>query len=645
MTTAGEAVHRECAQCGVSQQRAAFSAAQWRQGAAGALRCKACAAGTEGPRRRKCFQCGADATRDAFSANQWRRSAEEGSTCMSCLAATDRPTGRRCIGCGREKPRCDFSANQWATSAQDGSRCRPCATARVALSAPRSPQYATEDGPAEKRCTDCGRLGNEGAFSRTQWGRKVGGPRKCSRCASAPVPGAEKRCSACGHLGKQGDFPLKEWRKEGPVPRKCNLCCLPPASHAAKKCAVCGQEMGEDAFSATQWRRGVRGPRKCRQCAPPPVQEQKECAVCGKLGNEVSFSLQQWAKKSRESRTCNLCTLLPALEARKECTVCKQFLAHSSFSLEQWNEKQHAEVRKASRCAPPALAPPTTRECAVRGDSGGRDDFRQTQCPKGLNGKGTRSKCAAAPNPPASADPPITKTCTECGAAKPRRAFTAWQWAKSACGKRLCASCTAGNGSNNQVSYDVLLPTKQEAMRYILQTASDVDLPSTHAASFRAVSTVSGQRPKGFAPDNESGFTPREKGRLLRTIHETELCRAGSHKGVVDILRALDKSWKHADMDARFTVYRCDRCCRASARGAAEAPVGNLPKPLHSGQCVGVDLKTITPDDSSPKWVMLLLVDFTSGKVFGWDLDFRAATLEVVQGRIANDFMVNNDPP
>ena len=182
-------------------------------------------------------------------------------------------------------------------------------------------------------------------------------------------------------------------------------------------------------------------------------------------------------------------------------------------------------------------------------------------------------------------------------------------------------------------------------MRFILQTATDVDLPSTNAASFYAVSTVSGQQPKGYAPDQESSFTPQEKVRLLRAIHETDLCHAGSHKGVLEILAKLGKSWKHADKDARFTVRRCDRCCRATARGTAEAPVGNLPKPLHSGQCVGVDLKTVIPDDESPKWVMLLLVDFTSGKVFGWDLDFKAATLDVVQDRVVNDFMVNNDPP
>ena len=165
------------------------------------------------------------------------------------------------------------------------------------------------------------------------------------------------------------------------------------------------------------------------------------------------------------------------------------------------------------------------------------------------------------------------------------------------------------------------------------------------ATSFHAVSSLSGARPKGYAPDRDSEFTPEEKSRLLKTIHETELCHAGSHKGVVDIITKLGKSWKHVDNDARFTVYRCERCCRASSRGTADAPVGNLPKPLHSGQCVGVDLKTIVPDDSSQKWVMLLMVDFTSGKVFGWDLDFKAATLEIVQDRIVNDFMVNNDPP
>ena len=45
----------------------------------------------------------------------------------------------------------------------------------------------------------------------------------------------------------------------------------------------------------------------------------------------------------------------------------------------------------------------------------------------------------------------------------------------------------------------------------------------------------------------------------------------------------------------------------------------HLPRPLRAGDVVGVDLKPMIPP-RGPRWCLLLLVDFTSNRLWAWDL-------------------------
>ena len=59
------------------------------------------------------------------------------------------------------------------------------------------------------------------------------------------------------------------------------------------------------------------------------------------------------------------------------------------------------------------------------------------------------------------------------------------------------------------------------------------------------------------------------------------------------------------------------------ARGSAETTVRHMPEPLRAGHCVGFDPEAVVPKNESGagEWVMLLAVDFTSGKVRARDTD------------------------
>ena len=71
-----------------------------------------------------------------------------------------------------------------------------------------------------------------------------------------------------------------------------------------------------------------------------------------------------------------------------------------------------------------------------------------------------------------------------------------------------------------------------------------------------------------------------------------------------------------------------------------------MPRPPCGGGCVGVDLKTIAPknEPGACKWVMLLAVDFTSGKVFAWYLDCGKVAVEEAQSRLVGDSIKNQRP-
>ena len=74
------------------------------------------------------------------------------------------------------------------------------------------------------------------------------------------------------------------------------------------------------------------------------------------------------------------------------------------------------------------------------------------------------------------------------------------------------------------------------------------------------------------------------------------------------------------DLDAAFVLRRCDFCLANSTRGVNVPDVRRLPRPLASGEILGVDLKKVTPSSSEP-WTMLLLLDFASNRLWAHALD------------------------
>ena len=47
----------------------------------------------------------------------------------------------------------------------------------------------------------------------------------------------------------------------------------------------------------------------------------------------------------------------------------------------------------------------------------------------------------------------------------------------------------------------------------------------------------------------------------------------------------------------------------------------HLPRPLSAGDVIGVDLKKVKPPGRADAWIMMIACDFTSNRVWAWDLD------------------------
>lgn len=102
--------------------------------------------------------------------------------------------------------------------------------------------------------------------------------------------------------------------------------------------------------------------------------------------------------------------------------------------------------------------------------------------------------------------------------------------------------------------------------------------------------------------------------------------RDASHMGgrdaILGALKAQAVHWKQLKLDASWLVAKCQQCAARKTSGMCKAPCRTLPRPLQAGDVVGVDLKTVTPPTGAKdKWAMLVLRDFTSGRVWAWDLD------------------------
>lgn len=120
---------------------------------------------------------------------------------------------------------------------------------------------------------------------------------------------------------------------------------------------------------------------------------------------------------------------------------------------------------------------------------------------------------------------------------------------------------------------------------------------------------------------DDSGFTPEQKILQITRAHES-LHHLGGREGVVSVLREANLKWRNMDLDVAFLVRRCEFCLAKTTRGVNVPEVRRLPRPLHAGEILGVDLKKVTPvRGQGCPWTMLLVVDFASNKLWCYDLD------------------------
>ncbi|CAJ1437340.1 unnamed protein product [Effrenium voratum] len=94
----------------------------------------------------------------------------------------------------------------------------------------------------------------------------------------------------------------------------------------------------------------------------------------------------------------------------------------------------------------------------------------------------------------------------------------------------------------------------------------------------------------------------------------------GGRDAVEKTLRTQAVNWQHLRYDAAWVVARCTQCVTRKTSGIAAPGCRSLPRPLCAGDVVGVDLKMVTPPGGD-RWCMMVLLDFTSNRLWAWDMD------------------------
>ncbi|CAJ1444601.1 unnamed protein product [Effrenium voratum] len=214
--------------------------------------------------------------------------------------------------------------------------------------------------------------------------------------------------------------------------------------------------------------------------------------------------------------------------------------------------------------------------------------------------------------------------------------FTRTQWDLPAAAGSACKSCCQQRVAHRQTSFaderkrvPVLARSlwpqgiaPEFAARWILE-AGDLDLPSENLKSYQAMLArqgVASFAERAPAPQKKSALGPEKKLQYLSASHQ-DMAHLGGRDGILQALKSTDLTWPLMKLDATFFVERC------------QDGRGNVYLKGQAGDVIGWDLKTVVPVRGS-KWTMLLAIDFTSSKVWTWDLDFKKANLQEVQSRM-----------
>ena len=480
---------------------------------------------------------------------------------------------------------------------------------------------------------------------------------------------ARNTCKVCGVAKERGHFTPRQWKWRSLAPT-CNQCQLAISARPerTRACARCGKEKTRNSYSATQWSAPAHVVVRCLTCppaeAPKPQETRKTCALCGIPRTKRFYSGKQWDLQPHTApRRCQEC-----IEGRRERASSEEergpgvenAAQPAQGATEDAEPAEEEEPEHSGTAQTPIADEPnsgrkrqrelaaTRKLCATCDVEKERIHFSGTQWEKAVTEKRKCKDCLASTGGGATA----MRECRGCKSVVAREDFSKTQWAEPTTRGSLCGKCASTKLSEpaaeetSELHPVAPFSNKEEATRFIMQSAKDDELPSASRPTLQAMGAIIGKDTRGWALEKDPEYTADQKLGILRKIHTEDLAHAAGAAGVVRNLKSIDRSWTHCWLDARFLIMRCVFCARKTTRGCAEVAIRHLPKPLHSGECVGVDLKTVLPtNEPGGKWVMLLAVDFTSGKVFAWDIDCGKVTVQEVQSRLVGDFMSNNDPP
>ena len=526
---------------------------------------------------------------------------------------------RNCKLCGVAKGRPHFTPRQWAWrgAAPTCNQCRDATPAQPA---------------ATRACACCGVEKPEASYSTTQWGAPARGDARCLTCppreARKPQE-TRKTCALCGSAATKGCYSRKQWElKPQTAPRMCKKCV---AGRGAGASSETDRNSGaENTGRATQGGTEDTEPVSTTTLEPENAQPMRSEGSDGRTkkpsGAEGGSKTQETAGEGQPDENCG--------NAVRPLGDPGRVQAPNANELEPGRKRPRDPKATRKLC----------EVCHVQKE---RAHFSGTQWERAMTLTRRCKDCVATSGGSAIA----TRECIGCKYVVARESFSRTQWAEPTKKGSLCEKCASAKppqraATETSEPESIRFGSREEASRFIVQTARDDELPSASRTTIQAMGEIIRRDTRNWAIGEDPEYTAAQKWEIIRQIHAEDLAHAGGHTGVARSLKSMGRSWTHCGLDARFVIMRCVECARKTTRGCAEATARHLPKPLRSGECVGVDLKTIAPrQEPGGKWVMLLAVDFTSGKVFTWDIDFGKATLQEVQTRLVGDFMSNNDPP
>ena len=388
-----------------------------------------------------------------------------------------------------------------------------------------------------------------------------------------------KTCSQCSKELFRAAYTVGQFASQTPICKTCQPVDerLTKRTLATKTCSGCHQTLPRDNFTDTQWRAGAAS--KCKSCtargAVAAKIHTKECRTCHEIKAKELFSVTQWEMPKIKGSSCRRCSDQTAIKRQNEFSEevsVKRRAVVEEVGASPWQTQDPAEAKRWLLQAPLEALPSSLAEtrplekCIRPPHKRTRDSLMVQQgLVSGLVGPGGFRQ----------------------GRFRVRRSFS-----------------------------HLLLKLSMQGFWFPGPNILGVNLQSLQA--MHAV----GNRPewwkRGMKLD-DSQIPVQQKIMMLQASHQDQMHLDG-REGMVRALHDEGKRWLNMDLDAAYVLRHCSHCLATSTRGVAEPAPRHLPRPMAAGDILGVDLKKVVPPDGAP-WVMLLLVDFATNRLWAFDMD------------------------